>query len=75
MNERKYNIVVLNISCFEWMAGSKRVRNLIDPLIKKKLIKVSNLIFHSANEIPRLKEGIENSINYKVIGFKLSNFF
>lgn len=75
MKDRKYNVVVLDVSCFEGMAGPKRVRNLIDPLIKKKLIKVSNLIFHSANEKPRLKEGIENSINYKVIGFKLSNFF
>lgn len=73
MNSPKYNVVVLGISCFEGMANPKRVRNLIIPLIRKNLINANNLIFRE-----QIKESIPNSgridsINYKIIGYKLSN--
>jgi glycosyltransferase involved in cell wall biosynthesis len=75
MSYPKYNIIVLDISCFEGMANTKRVRNLIIPLIRKNLINVKNLIFKE-----QIREQIEgngkiDNIIYKVIGYKLTNVF
>lgn len=75
MKSPKYNIVVLGISCFEGMAGSKRVRNLIVPLIRKNLINANNLIFKEQIREQIAEYGKIDNINYKVIGYKLTNIF
>ena len=57
------------------MASSVRVRNLLEPLIKKNYVNVSNLIYEKdANGLPGTK-GVLNNINYRVIGFRRSNPF
>jgi glycosyltransferase involved in cell wall biosynthesis len=69
------NIVILGISCLEGMAGTRRVRNLIDPLMSKKYITVSNLIY-KIDSMGRSKvEGSEEGINFKLIGFTAANIF
>jgi len=75
MNSPKHNIVVLGISCFEGMASSKRVRNLIVPLIRKNLINANDLIFKEQIREQIAEYGKIDNINYKVIGYKLTNIF
>jgi glycosyltransferase involved in cell wall biosynthesis len=75
MNSQIYNIVVLGTSCFYGMADSKRVRNLIDPLIKKNLVNVNNLIFKHEIKVPMEASGYIDNIKYKVIGYSLTNIF
>lgn len=69
------NIVIMGVSCFDGMAGSTRVRNLFQPLISKDQIKANNLIYQSDNKEPIGNQGRLQQINFKVIGFKLSNIF
>ena len=71
----KCNIVVMGVSCFDGMASSTRVRNLVEPLINKNLITVNNLVYQKDNREPIGKSGMLNNINFKVIGFRLSNIF
>ncbi|NOT91745.1 glycosyltransferase [Ferruginibacter sp.] len=75
MNAPECNILVMGVSCFDGMASSMRVRNLIEPLVEKKLISVSNLIYQKDNKEPIGKAGTLNNINFKVIGFRLKNIF
>lgn len=75
MSEKKYNIVIMGVSCFDGMASSMRVRNLIEPLVAKNLITVGNLIYQKDNKEPIGKAGKKNNIAYKVIGFRLKNPF
>lgn len=69
------NIVITGVSCFDGMASSTRVRNLFEPLIRKKLVTVSNLVFEKDNREPIGRQGILNDINFRIIGFRLANVF
>ncbi|MBS1752699.1 MAG: glycosyltransferase [Ferruginibacter sp.] len=75
MSERACNILIMGVSCFDGMASSMRVRNLVEPLVQKKLITASNLIYQKDNKEPIGNEGVKNDIRYKVIGFRLRNIF
>lgn len=75
MSEQKCNILVMGVSCFDGMASSMRVRNLLEPLVAKKLITASNLVYEKDNKEPIGKEGQRNNISFKVIGFRLKNPF
>lgn len=75
MNLPRYNIIVVGTSCFEGMASSKRIRNLLEPLIRRRLINVRNLIFQSETKQLIKKEGIIDEIDFKVIGYTLPNIF
>ncbi|MEI9958273.1 MAG: hypothetical protein WDM90_18655 [Ferruginibacter sp.] len=65
----------MGVSCFDGMAGSTRVRNLFAPLVKANAITAHNLIYKTDNKDPIGDKGILNGINFKIIGFKLSNVF
>jgi glycosyltransferase involved in cell wall biosynthesis len=58
----------MGVSCFDGMASSMRVRNLLEPLIAKELISVNNLVYQTDNKEPIGKQGTINNINFKVIG-------
>lgn len=75
MNSPRYNIVVMGVSCFDGMASSTRVRNIIEPLISKNLIVANNLVYQTDNREPIGKSGVLNNINFKIIDFRLSNIF
>jgi len=75
MGSSEYNIMIMGVSCFDGMAGSTRVRNLFEPLINAQSITANNLIYQTDNKEPIGKKGNLNNINFKVIGFKLSNIF
>ena len=64
----------MGVCCLEGMAGSMRVRNLLEPLLEKNLITVNNLIYkkHCSNNFP--PKGEVNNINYKIIGSKQKGF-
>jgi glycosyltransferase involved in cell wall biosynthesis len=66
---------VLGVSCFDGMAGSMRVRNLLEPLVQKDIIALSNLIYEKDNKEPIGKQGTLRNIHFKIIGFRLSNIF
>jgi glycosyltransferase involved in cell wall biosynthesis len=71
-----YNVVVLGVSCFDGMASSMRIRNLIEPLVEKCLIKVFNLIYiKEYKENKTSEKGTTNGISYQVIHFRPSNIF
>ena len=67
--------MVLGICCFHGMAGSMRVRNLLEPLLEKKIISVYNLfdLKMCPENIPFT--GIINEIGYKVIRSQPKNIF
>ncbi|HMI79779.1 MAG TPA: glycosyltransferase, partial [Ferruginibacter sp.] len=69
------NIVIMGVSYFDGMAGSTRVRNLFEPLVRKNLIKAANLIYQSDNKEPIGKEGDLNGLNFRVIDLRLGNIF
>jgi glycosyltransferase involved in cell wall biosynthesis len=73
MISKGINVVVLGVSCFDGMASSTRVRNLIEPLVEKNMITVSNLVYESDNRENIGKEGVLRQITYRVIGFKRNN--
>ncbi len=75
MTLSRCNIVIMGVSCFDGMASSARVRNLIEPLISKDLITANNLIYQKDNREPIGKSGTLNNINFKIIDFRLSNPF
>jgi glycosyltransferase involved in cell wall biosynthesis len=66
---------MMGVSCFDGMASSMRVRNLMEPLLEKELITLSNLIYQKDNKESIGKKGTLNNIRFKVIGFRLSNPF
>ncbi len=68
-----FNITILGPSCVEGMAGSKRIRNLMIPLIDKKLISLNNLIYRSEIKESIGTSGEIDNIKYTVIGYKLRN--
>ncbi len=67
--------MVMGVSCFDGMASSMRVRNLLEPLLEKQLITLNNLIYEKDNKEPIGKQGTLNNISFKVIGFRLKNIF
>src|SRR5665647_3860866 len=69
----EYNIVVLGVSCFDGMASSTRVRNLLEPLINEDLLTVSNLIYEKeANGLVK-DNGDLKGILYRVFRLKKTN--
>ena len=68
------NIVVIGVSCLEGMAGTRRVRNLIDPLLEKQSIYVSNLIYEKDSMQYAVKTGIDKGVQFKIIGFSKNIF-
>ncbi len=75
MTDKGIHIMIMGVSCFDGMAGSTRVRNLFAPLISKNLLQAGNLIYSTDNKVPIGKEGRLNNINFRIIGFRLSNPF
>ena len=65
----------MGVSYFDGMAGSTRVRNIFEPLVRKNLIKAANLIYQTDNKVKIGKEGKLNGLNFRVIGFRLGNIF
>ena len=71
-----YNVVVLGVSCFDGMSSSMRIRNLIEPLVEKGMIRVFNLIYVMEYKDQKTsRSGFMNGIHYKVINFRPSNIF
>jgi glycosyltransferase involved in cell wall biosynthesis len=71
-----YNVVVLGVSCFDGMASSTRVRNLIEPLVEKGLIRVFNLIYTMEYKSEKTaKRGTANGIDFRVIELGPSTIF
>ena len=71
----KINITVLGVSCFNGMAGSTRVKNLLLPLINKNCIIANNLIYKKDAISLSEKKGKLNKISYCIIEFRKSNPF
>ncbi len=75
MEDEKINILVIGVSCFDGMASSTRVKNLLEPLVNKNEIKLSNLVYQSDNREPIGKKGTLNNIDFKIIDFSATNIF
>ncbi|MFI5185150.1 MAG: glycosyltransferase [Chitinophagales bacterium] len=68
-----YNIVIIGTSCFDGMASSKRVMNLMTPLLLKKMVTLNNLIYEKDIKQRLDKKGNLDGINFRVIGFRSKN--
>lgn len=75
MVSTSYNIMIMGVSCYDGMASSTRVRNLVEPLVNKNLVTAHNLIYQKDNKEPIGKSGVLNNINFKIIDFRLDNPF
>lgn len=62
----KGNVLIVGVSYFEGMAGSMRVKNLIEPLLEKDMIDVNNLIFTKGSSTIAT-EGTSMGIPYRLI--------
>ncbi|AXE17023.1 hypothetical protein DR864_04380 [Runella rosea] len=69
------NILILNVSLFDGMAPSKRVFNLLEPLVDPKLIEIYNLIYSVDSKFKHGESGMINNINFFNIKFKFVNLF
>jgi glycosyltransferase involved in cell wall biosynthesis len=66
-----FNLLVLNVSLKEGMAGTMRVKNLVFPLLSKN-VTVTNLALTHTYEKHKINESgkLENGIKYQYIGYK-----
>lgn len=70
------NIIFLGESYLGGMAGSKRIQNLINALLKIEGVSISNLIIHDPNDsIASIKKGEKNNVNYEIISYNIKNPF
>jgi len=67
--------MVVGVSCFNGMAGSTRVKNLLYPLIDENHAIAHNLIYEKDAISLTEKEGKINKVNFRIIGFSRSNPF
>lgn len=66
-NSSRFNVVVLGVSCFDGMASSMRVRNLLETTVFKDDFSLHNLIYKvDAHGLPN-KRGRLKGINYLVV--------
>jgi len=65
-------VVVFGVYMLEGMAGTKRVRALLDPLVKDKSIDVLNIVYYHSSESNVVNPSVRKSegINYSTIGIK-----
>lgn len=69
--DNKINVLVLNVSLVEGMAGSMRVKNLVDPLYEKGEIYLSNLALTHTYEKHKIgEEGDIDGMFYKYVGYE-----
>jgi glycosyltransferase involved in cell wall biosynthesis len=74
--EKKLNIVFLGESYLGGMAGSRRIQNLINPLLSDPDITVSNLIVAEPDEKKTTQvAGTKNKVAYHIIYYRLKNPF
>lgn len=66
-NNIKFNVVVLGVSCFDGMASSMRVRNLLGTSIFENALTIHNLIYKVDAHGLTKKKGNLLGINYLVV--------
>lgn len=66
----KYNVLVMGVSCFDGMASTTRVMNLLEPLQNNNLISLNNLIYDGDTQGLLMDSGILNGIGYRIIFLK-----
>lgn len=70
------NIVFIGESYLGGMAGSKRIQNIINSLLKLDSITIHNLIIGNPNEKDKLEQiGTINSVSYHKIFYNIANPF
>jgi len=63
----KFNVVVIGVSCFDGMASSIRVRNLLDTEIFKNSVILNNLIYKVDAHGLDKKRGVQKGITFLVV--------
>lgn len=70
------NIVFLGESYLSGMAGSRRIQNIINPMLKSGGVIISNLIIANPQEkVNNQVTGQKNNVSYQIIKYSLSNPF
>ncbi len=67
MGKTGYNVMVMGVSCFDGMASSMRVRNLLETDAFKDSVTLNNLIYKVDAYGLKEKRGVLNGINYLVV--------
>jgi glycosyltransferase involved in cell wall biosynthesis len=71
-----FNIVFVGESYLGGMAGSKRLQNIINALLKTGNSNIANLIIHNPNEpFPEKTTGDKNGVRYRILNYKIKNPF
>lgn len=68
--KKPINLVIIEINYFGTMAGSQRIRNLVDGLLQIEPMKVSNIIVNSICE-----EDTNNNVEKIQLNYSLKNIF
>ena len=72
----KTNFIFIGESYLGGMAGSKRIQNIINGLLKQKEVSISNLIIENPNDSKsEIINGVKNSVIFHKIRYKLTNPF
>lgn len=75
VENKKIHVLIIGVGYIGIMASTKRLSNLIDPLINKPNLHFSNLIFPFNKKLHKTKKGLKNNVVYQIIDYDLSNFF
>jgi len=75
MEYLKFNIVIIGVSCFDGMASSMRVKNLLGQSASRREVQLHNLIYENDKKGLKDQKGVVSGIAYEVIKFRSSNVF
>lgn len=74
--QKPLNLIFIGESYLGGMAGSKRIQNIINSLLKSGEITIHNLIIANPNEKKNAEpKGIKNSVSYLIIAYSIFNPF
>ena len=74
MNNEKVNIIIAGVSYFSLSVSALRVKNLLNPLMKRNDVNIQNLITTSPQLDDQFEEAPEGTkIRYTVVNYNLRN--
>ena len=73
-NSKPISFVFIGESYLGGMAGSKRIQNIINGILKNSNVEVSNLIIENPNEVKdKIRKGCKNKVHYYKVNYDIKN--
>ncbi len=74
INNKPVSFIFIGESYLGGMAGSKRIQNVINGLLKNSSVEVGNLIIENPNDKKdKLRKGVKNKVHFHKINYSLKN--